>query len=172
MEAQALLSLSFDAISTLIGIIVGILLAGLPVAFEWGRRRGRQAKREEVLKEVRNAIQSTRLVDFCANPLMLRRGDQITLEYTIDGSSTIPVEVWLGASLHAPDGKEFYQTDQDRVVKIGPGRHSYRRAITPDMSVKPGIYQLHVQVWFGEASDSERSIVVASRSPACDIRID
>jgi hypothetical protein len=118
----------FDSLSTLIGLVVAILVAAIPVAFDIGRKRGKQAQREELLSEVKNTIESVRLVDFRASPSKVLRGDQVLLEYTIKGSSKNAIEVWLGAHFEV-NGNLFPEIAQDKVVRILEGVHFYQRSL-------------------------------------------
>ena len=145
---------------------------------EVGQSNDRVDKRIEAVEKTTKALESQivqappiRLVDFQVSPRPVRRGGKLTLSYTIESKSDTPIEVWLGANLQDYSGQMlFYNTREDEVVTVKPGRHTYTRFLTIGVDV-PGIYQLAVEVWRGQKSMPMASILLA-QWPALKIKVE
>lgn len=91
------------------------------------------------------------------------RGNRLRIDYTIENPRDTKYSCWLGASLASlanPDGGLYYNTAEDIVVHIEPGKHQYTRYLTINENWLPGKYKLAVQVWHGVVNDSQKSKVI------------
>ncbi len=120
----------------------------------------------EALSKVQDALSSIRLVDLQVEPQVVGRGSKLTLIYAIESELDVPLEVWLGANLRNSSGAMIYDSGEDKVVTLEPGRHIHTRYLTVGALATPGTYDLLVEVWFGKRSDPDRSIAVTHMWPA------
>jgi len=111
---------------------------------------------------VKSAI---RLID-CTVPTPIGApGDDIQIDYRLHNDSTGSITVWLGAVL-VKDGKEFYNTEQDKVVRLDPGPLRTTRFLTigniPVPNRADDVAHLIGAVWYGPKSNGIESLRLAT----------
>ena len=108
-----------------------------------------------------------RLIDCQVPAPIAAPGDQLQIDYILHNSSSVPITVWLGASL-VKDGREFSNSDQDKVVQIDPGRHTATRFLTvaniPIRNRADDVAQLIAVVCSGPKSNFGQSLRLATSS--------
>jgi TIR domain len=110
-------------------------------------------------------VPAIRLID-CEVPTPIGPpGDELQIDYILHNSSTVPITVWLGASL-IKDGKEFYNKEQDKLIRIEPGRHTATRFLTigkiPIPDRNNDVADLIATVWYGPKSNPHESLRLAT----------
>ena len=108
-----------------------------------------------------------RLIDCQVPAPIAAPGDLLQIDYILHNSSSVPITVWLGASL-VKDGREFSNSDQDKVVQIDPGRHTATRFLTvaniPIRNRADDVAQLIAVVCSGPKSNFGQSLRLATSS--------
>ena len=89
-------------------------------------------------------------------------GQSLTITLSITCALACPVEVWIGASLVDKSEDEYYDTSQDKLVTVEPGKNTYHRSLTVPANVASGEYSLRCAVWLGQQSNPERSMQLHS----------
>lgn len=123
----------------------------------------------ELLKLIRQSLESIDLTSIRVTPLMAHLGTQVLMDFDIASTLSSPLEVWLGADIQYAQDQYFYNVKQDRVVTVEPGRRTYSRYLTLAAPLVLGAWMLNAGVWLGKKSDPDYSIRLGVRSAEISI---
>ena len=60
---------------------------------------------------------------------------------------------------------------EDKPIQLRRGTFSYERSLTVPMRTPPGVYDLNVNVWFGDPNQATSSHLIHSVRPLKKIRV-
>jgi hypothetical protein len=121
----------------------------------------RASDKSELLKLVKQSLLNIELTSLRVTPVTAQLGTQLLIEYDIVSTLSSPLEAWLGADIHYPPDQYFYNTTQDQLVTVKPGRHIYSRHLTLAPPLSAGSWSVNGGVWLGKKSDTDYSIRLA-----------
>ena len=101
-------------------------------------------------------------------PQVISRGKNLKITYEIECFEKIANDgvngIWLGASFKDSQGKDFFNTHEDRAIALTIGKSSYERDFTIQANAPLGKHMFQSSVWRGTVGDSGKSTWVAGRS--------
>jgi len=98
-------------------------------------------------------------------PKTISRRKTGKITYEIESAENASQKIWLGASFQDKTGKYFYNTNEDKLISLKKGMHSYSRNFTIQRDAPLGQHMLRVNVWRGPVGDSNTSKRIASGAP-------
>jgi len=117
------------------------------------------------LEATKRCLDNVRLISASFEPDIVTRGDKIQIKYEIESAEEIPAGIWLGASMRDDADKLFNDTTEDKPVLLKRGKFIYDRVLTVPMRTTVGITKFGMNVWFGKAGDSKKSIYLKGKGP-------
>ncbi|HXH93790.1 MAG TPA: hypothetical protein VNN25_19580 [Thermoanaerobaculia bacterium] len=147
-----------------VGLIVGLIAiieAGY-VSGKWRASKQRHAMLDEaVAARIRQLLGAVEIRGLTSNSQEASPGQTIRISYDVFSKAEFPYQVWLGASILAADGTEYFDQSQDKEITLEPGLTNQSRYLTVPGDVLAGSYNLYGAIWLGARAITENSITLA-----------
>jgi hypothetical protein len=104
---------------------------------------------------------SVYVASLAVEPRTISRGKTLKIRYMVESSQAVNDDIWLGAAFPDKNNKYFYNTAQDKPIRLLEGLHEYDRELTIPSDTPPGNYMLGASVWHGVLSDSTKATRLA-----------
>lgn len=141
-------------ISAVIGVLGFVFAIGQYIGF----RRARHEEFKTFLEYLSKIKEGVRIVNVTYDKTEVSHGEQCELLVNIENNSPYECTFWLGTTAIASGGKEFWSSTEDKTVTISPsGITGVKRTFTFPKDAIPGIYDIQVNLWYGQKSDPSQS---------------
>ena len=148
---------TLDAIG-LVASVIAIFEGGYVIGVWRTNKRRKSAEDEVIANRLRQLLSCVEIKKVECDARELFAGQSLPICVTIRSKAECDLESWIGASIVSPYDDEFYDTTQDKAVRLEPGSKIYRRSLTIPMDVPSGEYTLYCAVWLGQIGDPAHSI--------------
>lgn len=125
------------------------------------RAVSRNTVESELLALVSTALTNVHVGTIRVTPPAAPLHTQVLIDFEITNTSDTSLDVWLGADIQYRPDAYFYNTTEDKVVLVDPGRHVYQRRLTLAAPLTSGLAIINAGVWLGTLSDTSRSVRLA-----------
>ena len=173
MSFNDLLNSTGSVASIIGGGILTIVGSSFAVGRWWRGRELSSEARRKALVDVCAAITQTKLVSVQVDGDTYGRGQGIPIQYWVSSTADIELGIWLGASLwsEGPKQEMYNAPTEDKSISVLKGTHLYERSLTVPVRTPPGVYNLNVNVWFGDPAQAISSHLIHSVRPLKKVRI-
>ena len=146
-----------------VGTIISIAVVIFGVGQYFGVKSAKKQEFKSFIEYIEQIRDGIRIENVSCQPKKLFVGETCEISIRIANETPYECDLWVGASAIGKDGKEFWNTRQDRLVTITPeGITLVKRFLTFPIGAKNGIYDLQVNLWYGRKSDPTQSERVSS----------
>jgi hypothetical protein len=155
----------------LIASIIAIFEAGY-LAGKWqAAKRRRGTLDEAVADRIRTVLGAVEIRRVTCNAEEAKPAQTIRIFYDIVSRAEFPYQVWLGASVVAANGMEYFDQSQDKEITLEPGPTSESRYLTLSANAHAGTYSLHGAIWLGARAAPRESILLARTTSSEILRL-
>jgi hypothetical protein len=105
------------------------------------------------------------ITQFSAQPPATGRGKTIKVSYTVECSENMGDGIWIGAFFRGPDGKYWFNIDEDKYISLSKGTNYCERDFTIADDGPLGEHLLRSNIWRGVISSPDKSTRLAVGDP-------
>ena len=144
-----------------VGYVSGAL-GILVVVFQVGQYEGyRQARRDEFKTFIEYLVaikDGIRITQVSCDRSKLTQGETCEIQANIENRTPYECSLWMGLSAVMENGKELWNTTEDRQLVISPsGLTIAKRQFTFPTNAVPGKCDIQINLWHGKTSDPKQS---------------
>ena len=131
-----------------IGTVIGIAVVVFQVGQYFGTKSAKRQEFKTFIEYIEQIREGIRIENVTCHPNNLYLGETCDISIRVINKTPYECDLWVGTSAIAKDGKEIWNTSQDRLVTITPdGITNVKRLFTFPNEAIEGIYRyplLHV----------------------------